>query len=74
VIFTKLAIKIMPLKDTPASYSYTVSNNMTEARTCKVGAALAPRTPFSGNVFENVNNKLSAVQIFSLSFSFIAVT
>jgi hypothetical protein len=74
VIFTKLGIKVMPLKDTPASFSYTFSNNMTKARTCEVGTALASRTPFPGNVFEKVNNKLGAVRISSSSFSFVAVT
>ena len=73
MIFTKHGIKIMPLKDTPVSYSYAISNNRTKARTCEVGAALGPRTSFSGYVFENVNNKLCAVRIFSSFFSFISI-
>jgi len=73
VIFTKFGIKIMPLKDTEASYSYEINNNTTKARICEVGEALAPRTPFSGNVFENANSNLGAVRIFSLIFGFISI-
>jgi len=72
VIFTKFGIKTMLLSDTEASYSYEINNNTTKARTCEVGATLASRTPFAGNVFENVNNNLGAVRIFSLFFSFIS--
>lgn len=63
----------MLLEDTEASYSYEINNNTTKVRTCEVGATLAPRTPFSGNVFGNINNNLGAVRIFSLFFTFISI-